>query len=384
MTIPAILALEDGTVFHGRAIGATGTTVGEVCFNTAMTGYQEICTDPSYYRQLVTLTYPHIGNTGANPLDYESLRPMAAGLVIRDLPVEASNWRQTETLSGYLERHDLVAIGDVDTRALTRRLREKGALNGCIIAGESLDTETALAEASAFPGLKDMDLAQVVSTDEAYEWRLGSWSLDNDEREPAPRPNSQLPWHVVAWDYGIKRNILRRLVDEGCRVTVVPARTPATDVLAMKPDGVFLSNGPGDPEPCDYAIEATREILESGVPLFGICLGHQLLGLAAGADSQKMKFGHHGANHPVVETATGQVLISSQNHGFAVDEQTLPTNVRVTHRSLFDHTLQGMEYTDRPAFSFQGHPEASPGPHDMARLFEHFTALMSQARGDAA
>jgi carbamoyl-phosphate synthase small subunit len=384
LTRPAILALEDGTVFHGQAIGATGRTVGEVCFNTAMTGYQEICTDPSYHRQLVTLTYPHIGNTGTNPLDQESDRPMAAGLIIRDLPVAASNWRLTETLTDYLARQGVVAIAEVDTRALTRRLREKGALNGCIIAGDSPDADTAVAQARAFPGLKDMDLARVVTTSEPYEWRRGSWSLDHDEREPAPRPDSELRWHVVAWDYGIKHNILRRLVDEGCRVTVVPATTPASEVLAREPDGVFLSNGPGDPEPCDYAIAATREILDSGVPLFGICLGHQLLGLAAGADSAKMKFGHHGANHPVVETATGQVLISSQNHGFAVDETTLPANVRVTHRSLFDNTLQGMAYTDRPAFSFQGHPEASPGPHDMAALFQHFTELMAQARGDAA
>lgn len=384
MTTPAILALEDGTVFHGRAIGASGQTVGEVCFNTAMTGYQEICTDPSYYRQLVTLTYPHIGNTGTNPLDQESGSPMAAGLIVRDLPVMASNWRLTETLTDYLTRHGMVAIADVDTRALTRRLREKGALNGCIIAGEAPDPEAAVAEAVAFPGLKDMDLARVVTTAEPYEWRLGTWSLDHDEREPEPRPDSELPWHVVAWDYGIKQNILRRLVDAGCRVTVVPATTPASEVLAMKPDGVFLSNGPGDPEPCDYAIAATREILDSGVPLFGICLGHQLLGLAAGADSAKMKFGHHGANHPVMDVASGQVLISSQNHGFAIDETTLPENIRVTHRSLFDYTLQGIEYTDRPAFSFQGHPEASPGPHDMAQLFGHFTELMSRARGNAA
>jgi carbamoyl-phosphate synthase small subunit len=384
LTTPAILALEDGTVFHGRAIGASGQTVGEVCFNTAMTGYQEICTDPSYYRQLVTLTYPHIGNTGTNPLDQESGSPMAAGLIVRDLPVMASNWRLTETLTDYLTRHGMVAIADVDTRALTRRLREKGALNGCIIAGEAPDPEAAVAEAVAFPGLKDMDLARVVTTAEPYEWRLGTWSLDHDEREPEPRPDSELPWHVVAWDYGIKQNILRRLVDAGCRVTVVPATTPASEVLAMKPDGVFLSNGPGDPEPCDYAIAATREILDSGVPLFGICLGHQLLGLAAGADSAKMKFGHHGANHPVMDVASGQVLISSQNHGFAIDETTLPENIRVTHRSLFDYTLQGIEYTDRPAFSFQGHPEASPGPHDMAQLFGHFTELMSRARGNAA
>jgi len=384
LTTPAILALEDGTVFYGRAIGSEGRTVGEVCFNTAMTGYQEICTDPSYYRQLVTLTYPHVGNTGANPLDQESPCPMAAGLIIRDRPVLSSNWRETETLPDYLQRHGMVAIADVDTRALTRRLREKGALNGCIMAGEGSEPDTAVAAAAAFPGLKDMDLAQVVSTAEPYEWRLGSWSLDHDEREPDRRPDEALRWHVVAWDYGIKQNILRRLVDEGCRVTVVPATTPASEVLAHQPDGVFLSNGPGDPEPCDYAIAATREILESGVPLFGICLGHQLLGLAAGADSAKMKFGHHGANHPVVDTATGQVLISSQNHGFAVDETTLPSNVRVTYRSLFDDTLQGMAYADRPAFSFQGHPEASPGPHDMAPLFEHFTELMAHARGDAA
>jgi carbamoyl-phosphate synthase small subunit len=380
---PAILALEDGSVFRGEAIGAEGQTSGEVCFNTAMTGYQEICTDPSYFRQLVTLTYPHIGNTGATDLDQESQRPQVAGLIVRDVPLLASNWRSRESLPEYLSRHGVVAIADIDTRRLTRLLREKGALNGCIMAGE-VDVDGAIEQARAFPGLKGMDLAQVVSTTEPYEWRLGSWSLEHDEREAEPRPDAELPWHVVAFDYGVKRNILRRLVDHGCRVTVVPARTPASEVLAMQPDGVFLANGPGDPEPCDYAIAATREILASGMPVFGICLGHQILGLATGAKTVKMKFGHHGANHPVQDLDTGRVMISSQNHGFAVDETTLPANVRPLHRSLFDGSLQGIHLTDRPAFGFQGHPEASPGPHDVSPLFQHFVDLMAQGRGAAA
>ncbi|MDZ7810376.1 MAG: glutamine-hydrolyzing carbamoyl-phosphate synthase small subunit [Arhodomonas sp.] len=380
---PAILALADGSVFEGEAIGAHGETVGEVCFNTAMTGYQEICTDPSYSRQLVTLTYPHIGNTGTTPLDEEAAGAQLAGLIIRDLPPRISNWRARETLPEYLQREGVVAIAGIDTRRLTRLLRERGAQNGCIMAG-AVDREAALANARGFPGLKGMDLAQAVSTSEAYQWRLGSWSLENQEQETAPRAESELPWHVVAYDFGIKRNILRRLVDAGCRVTVVPATTPADEVLAMDPDGVFLSNGPGDPEPCGYAITATRAFLEAGVPLFGICLGHQLLGLAVGAGSVKMKFGHHGANHPVVDVANGRVMISSQNHGFAIDEATLPANVQISHRSLFDHTLQGIALTDRPAFGFQGHPEASPGPHDVGPLFDHFVDLIRAHRGPAA
>lgn len=383
MATAAILALADGTVFHGRALGAAGQTVGEVCFNTAMTGYQEICTDPSYHGQLVTLTYPHIGNTGANPLDEESLRPQLAGLIVRDSPVRVSSWRARESLPDYLERNGVVAISDIDTRRLTRLLREQGAQNGCIMAGE-VDAAAALAGARECPDLKGRDLVQAVTTAEAYEWRLGTWALERGEREPEPRPVAALPWHVVAYDFGIKRNILRQLVDHGCRVTVVPGRTPAADVLAMAPDGVFLSNGPGDPEPLGYAIDATREILATGTPVFGICLGHQLLGLAAGARTVKMKFGHHGANHPVLDVDRERVMISSQNHGFAVDPETLPDNVRVLHRSLFDGSLQGIHLTDRPAFSFQGHPEASPGPHDVSPLFARFIELMSQRRGDAA
>jgi len=379
----AILALADGTVFHGRALGAAGQTVGEVCFNTAMTGYQEICTDPSYHGQLVTLTYPHIGNTGANALDEESLRPQLAGLIVRDAPVRLSSWRAREALPDYLARNGVVAISDIDTRRLTRLLRERGAQNGCIVAGEA-DADAAVSAARECPDLKGRDLARAVTTAESYEWRLGTWALERGEREPEPRPAAGLPWHVVAYDFGIKRNILRQLVDHGCRVTVVPGGTPAADVLAMAPDGVFLSNGPGDPEPLGYAIEATREIIATGTPVFGICLGHQLLGLAAGASTVKMKFGHHGANHPVLDLDSGRVMISSQNHGFAVDAETLPDNVRVLHRSLFDGSLQGIHLTDRPAFSFQGHPEASPGPHDVSPLFGHFIELMSRRRGDAA
>jgi carbamoyl-phosphate synthase small subunit len=376
---PAVLVLEDGSVFRGSAIGAHGETVGEVVFNTAMSGYQEILTDPSYRKQLVTLTYPHIGNVGVNPEDEEAPRVHAAGLIIRDLPAVASNWRLREPLDAYLRRNALVAIADIDTRRLTRILREKGAQNGCIQAGEGIDEATALAAARAFPGLKGMDLAKEVTTPEVYQWGHGLWTLKGGS-PTEPRPEGELPFHVVAYDYGIKRNILRMLVDRGCRVTVVPAQTPAAEVLALAPDGVFLSNGPGDPEPCDYAIAAIRELLDAEMPLFGICLGHQLLGLAAGARTVKMKFGHHGANHPVLDLASGRVMISSQNHGFAVDESSLPANVRATHRSLFDGSLQGIHHRDRPAFSFQGHPEASPGPHDVRPAFDHFIALMRERR----
>ena len=376
MDRPAVIALDDGTVFHGRAVGIEGQTVGEVCFNTAMTGYQEICTDPSYARQLVTLTCPHIGNVGANPLDSESEGVKLAGLVVRDVPPRISSWRAQETLQAYLERNNVVAIAGVDSRRLTRHLRERGACNGCIMSGD-VDAQGAVAAAQSFPGLQGMDLATVVTTRARYEWRLGSWSLGRAESEPPPRADDELPWRVVAYDYGIKRNILRRLVDHGCRLTVVPARTPAAEVVALQPHGVFLSNGPGDPQACGYAIDAIRELLAAEVPIFGICLGHQLLGLACGARTVKMKFGHHGANHPVLEVATGRVLISSQNHGFAVDEQTLPSNVQATHRSLFDGSLQGIHLTDRPAFGFQGHPEASPGPHDLSPLFQYFVDLMA-------
>ena len=375
MTQPAVLGLEDGTVFRGLSIGAPGETVGEVVFNTAMSGYQEILTDPSYARQIVTLTYPHIGNTGTNPQDYESDRVYAAGLIIRDLPPRASNYRANESLPEFLQREGLVAISDLDTRSLTRLIREKGALGGCILAGSD-DGDLAVAKAREFPGLKGMDLARVVSTGSAYDWDEDVWRHEQDGMQAVPK----VVHRVVAWDFGIKRNILRLLVDAGCVVTVVPAMTPAAEVLAMKPDGVFLSNGPGDPEPCDYAIQATRECMAARVPVFGICLGHQILGLAGGARTLKMKFGHHGANHPVQDLDTGQVLITSQNHGFAVDEDSLPDNLRPTHRSLFDGTLQGIERTDCPAFSFQGHPEASPGPHDLRPLFKKFTAMMAGVR----
>lgn len=380
MKTPAILALEDGTLFHGESIGIAGSTTGEVVFNTSMTGYQEIATDPSYSRQLVTLTYPHVGNTGANEIDQEAGRTQLGGLIIRDLPLRASSWRSSEDLCGYLQRNGVVAIAGIDTRKLTRILREEGAQNGCIMAGD-IDADQAIEAARAFPGLKGMDLARTVSTENVYEWRRGGWSLDMGTEDAPEVPAADLPWHVVAWDYGIKSNILRMLVDQGCRVTVVPAETSAADVLAMHPDGVFLSNGPGDPEPCDYAIKAISEVVEVGMPTFGICLGHQLLGLASGARTVKMKHGHHGANHPVVDVDTGRVMISSQNHGFAVDEDTLPANVRATHRSLFDGTLQGIHRTDQPAFSFQGHPEASPGPHDVGPMYAHFIELMRQRRG---
>ncbi|WLG85631.1 glutamine-hydrolyzing carbamoyl-phosphate synthase small subunit [Pseudomonas cucumis] len=378
MTKPAILALADGSIFRGEAIGADGQTVGEVVFNTAMTGYQEILTDPSYAQQIVTLTYPHIGNTGTTPEDAESDRVWAAGLVIRDLPLVASNWRNTMSLSDYLKANNVVAIAGIDTRRLTRILREKGAQNGCIMAGDNISEEAAIAAAQGFPGLKGMDLAKVVSTKEKYEWRSTVWDLKTDSH--ATIEASELPYHVVAYDYGVKLNILRMLVERGCRVTVVPAQTPAAEALALKPDGVFLSNGPGDPEPCDYAIQAIKDVLETEIPVFGICLGHQLLALASGAKTLKMGHGHHGANHPVQDLDSGVVMITSQNHGFAVDEATLPGNVRAIHKSLFDGTLQGIERTDKSAFSFQGHPEASPGPNDVAPLFDRFINEMAKRR----
>ncbi|MDQ1816983.1 glutamine-hydrolyzing carbamoyl-phosphate synthase small subunit [Massilia sp. CCM 9210] len=365
----ATLALQDGTLFEGSAIGATGQTSGEVVFNTSMTGYQEILTDPSYTRQIVTLTYPHIGNTGINPEDGESARVQAAGLIIRDLPLLASNFRSTQSLSDYLAQQGVVAIADIDTRKLTRLLREKGAQNGAIVVGG--EPGQALALARAFPGLEGMDLARVASTQAAYQWNEGPWQLGAGFA-PAPAPHL----HVVAFDYGVKNNILRMLAGRGCRVTVLPAQAGAREALALAPDGIFLSNGPGDPQACDYAIEAARTLIDSGTPVFGICLGHQIMALASGARTVKMKFGHRGANHPVQDLATGKVAITSQNHGFAVDAATLPANCRVTHVSLFDGTLQGFERTDRPAFCFQGHPEASPGPHDLAGLFDKFVTMM--------
>jgi carbamoyl-phosphate synthase small subunit len=376
---PAFLVLEDGTIFRGDSIGADGQTVGEVVFNTAMTGYQEILTDPSYARQIVTLTYPHIGNTGTNDEDEESDAIYAAGLIIRDLPLIVSNWRSQKSLDEYLSENGIVAIADIDTRKLTRILREKGAQNGCIIAGDDLDEAAALEAAKAFPGLKGMDLAKEVTTDSSYQWTQGTWDLEQGLPESQAFAAEELPHHVVAYDYGIKRNILRMLVDRGCRVTVVPAQTPASEVLAMNPSGVFLSNGPGDPEPCDYAIAAIKEVVDTDIPVFGICLGHQLLSLASGAQTVKMKFGHHGANHPVQDLDNKTVMISSQNHGFAVDEGSLPDNLTATHRSLFDDSLQGIHRTDKPAFGFQGHPEASPGPHDVAPVFDHFIELMQSA-----
>lgn len=378
MTKSAILVLEDGTEFHGRAIGALGLAVGEVVFNTSMTGYQEILTDPSYSRQIVTLTYPHIGNVGTNPADQEATAVHAQGLVIRDLPLIASNYRSTNDLSAYLQQHNIVAIADIDTRKLTRLLREKGAQNGCIIAGDTVDAAVARQKAQAFPGLKGMDLAKEVTTTESYPWQQGSWTLENEL--PQARQAADLPWHVVAYDYGVKHNILRMLVDRGCKLTVVPAQTSADEVLELNPDGIFLSNGPGDPEPCDYAIAAIKTFLTTDIPVFGICLGHQLLALASGAKTVKMKLGHHGGNHPVTDLDDDRVMITAQNHGFAVDDQQLPACLRVTHRSLFDQTVQGIHRTDRPAFSFQGHPEASPGPHDAAPLFDHFIELISAYR----
>ena len=378
MRKPAFLVLEDGTIFRGGSIGADGQTVGEVVFNTAMTGYQEILTDPSYARQIVTLTYPHIGNTGTNDEDEESDAIYAAGLIIRDLPLIVSNWRSQKSLDEYLSENGIVAIADIDTRKLTRILREKGAQNGCIIAGDDLDEAAALEAAKAFPGLKGMDLAKEVTTDSSYHWTQGTWDLEQGLPASQDFAAEELPHHVVAYDYGIKRNILRMLVDRGCRVTVVPAQTPASEVLAMNPSGVFLSNGPGDPEPCDYAIAAIKEVVATDIPVFGICLGHQLLSLASGAKTVKMKFGHHGANHPVQDLDNKTVMISSQNHGFAVDEESLPDSLTATHRSLFDDSLQGIHRTDKPAFGFQGHPEASPGPHDVAPVFDHFIELMQE------
>ncbi|AJE97031.1 glutamine-hydrolyzing carbamoyl-phosphate synthase small subunit [Pandoraea apista] len=375
---PAILALADGTVFRGYAIGAAGHTIGEVVFNTAITGYQEILTDPSYARQIVTLTYPHIGNTGVNGEDVEATKVHAAGLIIKDLPILDSNFRANKTLSQYLKDEGVVAIAGIDTRRLTRILREKGAQNGCILAGEEADEGKAVALAQSFPGLAGMDLAKVVSTTETYSWTETEWRLGEgygEQKDPK--------FHVVALDYGVKRNILRMLAERGCKVTVLPAQSSADDVFALNPDGVFLSNGPGDPEPCDYAIAATKTFLERRIPTFGICLGHQIMGLAVGAKTLKMKTGHHGANHPVKDLATGRVVITSQNHGFAVDANSLPANARVSHVSLFDGTLQGFELTDRPAFCFQGHPEASPGPHDIGYLFDRFVQSMADAKQPA-
>jgi carbamoyl-phosphate synthase small subunit len=373
---PAILALQDGSVFHGISIGADGLTSGEVVFNTSMTGYQEILTDPSYCRQLVTLTYPLIGNTGVNAEDEESSGLWAAGLIIRELSMMPSSFRAQESLSAYLKRRNVVGISDIDTRRLTRILRDKGAQNGAIIAGDNIDAEQALAAARAFPGIKGMDLAKVVSAKESYSWTQGSWQLGLGH----VTPTAPARFKVVAYDFGVKTNILRMLIDRGCDVTVVPAQTDAATVLAMQPDGIFLSNGPGDPEPCDYAIAAIQEFLKTDTPIFGICLGHQLLALASGAKTMKMALGHHGANHPVQDLASTRVMITSQNHGFAVDESSLPATLRVTHRSLFDGTNQGIHRNDKPAFSFQGHPEASPGPHDCAGLFDHFIELMQAGK----
>jgi carbamoyl-phosphate synthase small subunit len=375
---PAILALQDGTIFKGKSIGADGLSAGEVVFNTAMTGYQEILTDPSYCQQLITLTYPHIGNTGINDEDEEATHIHASGLIIRDLPLLASNWRSQGSLQEYLEARSVVAIADIDTRKLTRKLRDQGAQSGAIMAGDQVSEEAAIAAAHDFGGLAGCDLAQVVSTQESYTWTQSTWSLGQGYGDiSSPR------YHVVAYDYGIKKNILCMLAERGARVTVVPAKTPAHEVLALQPDGVFLSNGPGDPEPCDYAIEAISKILDTGLPIFGICLGHQLLALASGARSLKMKFGHHGANHPVQDLASGVVMITSQNHGFAVDEDSLPDTLKATHRSLFDGSLQAVERTDRPAFSFQGHPEASPGPHDVAPMFDRFFDLITAHKATA-
>jgi len=371
----ALLVLEDGSTFKGESIGVPGTTVGEVVFNTSMTGYQEILTDPSYAQQMVTLTYPHIGNTGTTPEDNESKKVFATGLIVRDVPVRLSNWRSTDSLREFMQKNKVVGIAGIDTRRLTRILREKGAQAGCIMAagdGIRVSQKAALAAAKAFPGLKGMDLAKDVTVRKPYEWSEGEWVLGEGYTKPADGK-----FNVVAYDFGVKRNILRMLVQRGCKVTVVPAKTPASEVLAMQPDGVFLSNGPGDPEPCDYAIQAIQEILQTNIPVFGICLGHQLLGLASGAQTMKMKFGHHGANHPVQDLQSGQVFITSQNHGFAIDDTSMPANLEVTHKSLFDGSVQGIRRTDKPAFSFQGHPEASPGPHDVSPLFDQFISMMN-------
>ncbi len=368
--------LEDGSEFYGYSIGVEGETVGEIVFNTALTGYQEILTDPSYCRQIVTLTYPHIGNTGINAEDAESDKIWCAGLVLRDLPKIASNWRSQESLASYLQAMNIVAIAGIDTRRLTRILREKGAQKACIVAGSAIDKASALTQATSWSGLRGQDLAKVVTTPQSYQWQQGSWQLGQGFKQYAVEA---LPYHIVAYDFGVKKNILRLLVDHGCRITVVPAQTPAEEVLALAPDGVFLSNGPGDPKPCDYAQQAIQFLLEKGLPLFGICLGHQLLALACGAQSIKMKFGHHGANHPVIDLTTKKVMISSQNHGFAVDEASLPANLEPTHRSLFDQSLQGIQHQQYPAFGFQGHPEASPGPHDVKRLFQQFIQLIQSS-----
>ena len=378
LALPAVLVLADGSVFKGISIGADGHGCGEVVFNTAMTGYQEILTDPSYMGQMVTLTYPHIGNTGTNPVDVESTKTYAAGLIIRDLPKLASNWRMTETLPDYLRRNRVVAIAEIDTRRLTRMIREKGAQNGCILVGSHDDAAIKRAHqlAQAAPNMSGLDLAKVVSCKNAYNWTASTWTL-----EAGIRQIDDAKFHVAAFDYGVKQNILRMLADRGCKVTVLPAQASAADALALKPDGVFLSNGPGDPEPCDYAVRAIQQLIAKDVPVFGICLGHQLLGLASGAKTVKMKFGHHGANHPVQDIDSGKVYITSQNHGFAVDETSLPGNLRITHKSLFDGTCQGIERTDKRAFSFQGHPEASPGPHEMGYLFDRFVSMMEQKRG---
>ena len=375
----ALLMLEDGSLFRGRSVGASGFAVGEVVFNTAMTGYQEILTDPSYARQIVTLTYPHIGNTGVNAEDVESERAWAAGLVIRDCPATHSNWRAEKTLPAYLQESGVVAIADIDTRRLTKLIRQRGALAGCIATGDDMQAEEALAKARAFPGLAGMDLAKVVTRERSAPWQDGGWSLGMGYGQPAMEADAP---HVVAYDFGVKRNILRLLADRGCRITVVPAQTPAQESLALEPDGIFLSNGPGDPQPCDYAIAATRRFLAAEVPTFGICLGHQILALAAGGSTVKMPFGHHGANHPVQDLDSGEVVITSQNHGFAVDGDSLPEDIHVTHRSLFDGTVQGIRCANAPAFGFQGHPEASPGPHDCGYLFDAFVAMMQQERSE--